>query len=115
MKPLIQTLYKIQKTALEANPAFMKAKAAYLPEPGLAGPIKYADYERFLPGFISSMGEFGLLEEILGDKKLCVLDIGTGPGYTPHYSIFSGMRPMGWISPIMTPPRYIKSSLPLSA
>lgn len=84
MKPLIQTLYKIQKTALEANPAFMKARAGYPTVSEHTGPNKYADYEYFLPGFISSMGEFGLLEGILGDKKLCVLDIGTGPGYTPH-------------------------------
>lgn len=83
MKPLMQALYKIQKTALEANPAFMKARAQYLP-PEVSSPTKYADYARFLPGFIRAIREFGLLEEILGDKKLCVLDIGTGPGYTPH-------------------------------
>lgn len=95
MKPLIQTLYKIQKTALEANPAFMKARAGYPLEPGLAGPIKYADYERFLPGFISAMGQLGLLDEILEDKKLCVLDIGTGPGYTPHLFNLFGHQAYG--------------------
>ncbi|WP_165176215.1 class I SAM-dependent methyltransferase [Desulfovibrio sp. ZJ369] len=108
MKLLIQALLKIQKTALEANPAFMKARAAYSPEPGELGPIKYADYERFLPGFISAMGKFGLLEEILGEKKLCVLDIGTGPGYTPHLFNLFGHEAYGLDIPYSDAPKIYK-------